>query len=96
MSKIQWWLKKKVGTGIIFSAGIIHGAELGEKDWKTWFLIERLNLGDFDDSNVKIFIFWLISATCNSCSVKYQLFRFVPMCLLHPIITEVLLFMLPY
>ena len=28
-------IKKKVGTGIMFSAGIIHWAELGEKDWKT-------------------------------------------------------------
>ena len=51
---------------------------------------------EFDDSKVKISIFQLLEATCNRCNVKYQAFRFAPICLLHYIMTEVLLFMLPY
>ena len=38
-------IEKKGWTGIIFSAGIDieHWPELGEKHWKTSFLVQRLN-----------------------------------------------------
>ena len=44
---IQHRYIKKGWTGIIFSMGIDieHWPELGEKDWKTSFLVQRLNNG---------------------------------------------------